>query len=103
MKLRREVGLELTWPDGLSATVSLKSLRAGCPCAGCRELRKQMQKSRLTVLKDSGPSPLIATSAELVGNYALRIEWSDGHNTGLYSFEQLRELSESAAPIPPPG
>lgn len=101
MKLKRELGLELAWPDGLAATISLKALRAGCPCAGCRELRKQIQKSRLTVLKDSGDAPLVATSAELVGNYALRIEWSDGHNTGLYSFEQLRELTESVAGIPP--
>jgi len=37
--------------------------------------------------------PLTATTAELVGNYALRIDWSDQHGTGIYSFDYLRQIS----------
>jgi DUF971 family protein len=40
------------------------------------------------------------TEMSLVGNYALKIRWSDGHDTGLYTWDHLRRLSE-ASQLPP--
>jgi DUF971 family protein len=52
-----------------------------------------MERNPLTVLPASTASgPLTATGAELVGNYAIRILFSDGHDTGLYSWLYLREI-----------
>jgi DUF971 family protein len=62
------------------------------PSAEARELREQIKKNPLTVLPAGKGGPLTALSAELVGNYALRIRFSDGHDTGLYSWEYLRTI-----------
>jgi DUF971 family protein len=51
-------------------------------------------KSLLRVLPGNHSKPLAAVKAELVGNYALRIDWSDEHGTGIYSFEYLREIAQ---------
>jgi hypothetical protein len=54
-----------------------------------------LERNPLTVLptsKTGDTGPLVATSAELVGNYAIRIRFSDGHDTGIYSWAYLREI-----------
>ena len=43
-------------------------------------------------MSPSADQPLMATDAELVGNYAVRIRFSDGHDTGLYSWPYLRQI-----------
>ena len=50
------------------------------------------KKTGLSILPGNYAEPITALSAELVGNYALKIEWSDGHGTGIYSFEYLRDI-----------
>ncbi len=63
------------------------------PSAEARALREALQSNPLTVLPSSGDGlPLAALTAELVGNYAIRIRFSDGHDTGLYSWKYLREI-----------
>lgn len=64
------------------------------PSAEARELRKQLASNPLTVLPAGAVSsgPLTAVDAEFVGNYAIRIRFSDGHDTGLYSWKYLREI-----------
>jgi DUF971 family protein len=71
------------------------------PSADARELREQMAHNPLTVLPSSsapGAGPLTATGAELVGRYAVRIRFSDGHDTGIYSWDYLREIDPAASP-----
>jgi DUF971 family protein len=66
-----------------------------CPCAQCRIVRAgegEKKKSSLHILPGNFSEPLSVVHAELVGNYALRIDWSDQHSSGIYSFEYLREL-----------
>lgn len=65
------------------------------PSADNRDLKERLAKNPLTVLptnlaKQTGP--LTATDAEFVGNYAVKIRFSDGHDTGLYSWKYLREI-----------
>ena len=70
------------------------------PQAEAREQRKELERNPLTVLKSSGSpgaGPLRAISAELVGNYALRIVFSDGHKTGIYSWRYLRAIDPKRA------
>lgn len=56
-----------------------------------RELRREMARNPLTVLP-GGPTEVQAVDAELVGNYAIRIRFNDGHDTGIYSWAYLRSI-----------
>lgn len=92
IKLQRDQQLTIEWSDGATSVYPLEKLRKNCPCASCKDLRKQMSTSRLTILPDQPAGPLRVERAENVGNYAIRLIWSDGHATGIYSFEYLRGL-----------
>ncbi len=92
LQLKRDESLTVTWPDGKVSVFPVRQLRAKCPCAGCRDLREQMKKSRLAVIQKPTEGAITVTSAEKVGNYALKLVFSDGHDDGIYSWEFLRGL-----------
>jgi DUF971 family protein len=92
LDLKRDEGLTVTWADGSSSFFPVDYLRRMSPSAEARALREEIEKNPLTVLPSSGSAPLTAVGAEMVGNYALRIRFSDGHDTGLYSWGYLREI-----------
>ena len=92
LALDRHKQLAITWADGQTSVYPIGLLRAKCPCASCKEVREQ-PKSRLNVLVGNFDSPLHAVGAEMVGNYALRIDWSDNHGSGIYSFTYLRSIT----------
>jgi DUF971 family protein len=80
----------LKWNTGERAEIPYEELRFQCPCAGCvNELTGERMIRREDVL--AGVKPL---QVELVGRYALRIQWSDGHQAGMFSFERLWELGQ---------
>jgi DUF971 family protein len=80
----REV--EFTWPGGVKVAVPSRQLREGCPCAGCvEEFTGRKLLDPATIPADIRPDRI-----EPVGNYAIRIVWSDGHDTGLYTWQTLR-------------
>lgn len=106
--LKKDRGLTVEWADGVTSYYSIPYLRKMSPSAEQRELREEMERNPLTVLPSSmanSAGDIAATNAELVGNYALRIEFSDGHRTGLYSWTYLREIDPALAGerTPPPG
>jgi DUF971 family protein len=83
--------LGIDWNDGTSGRWRLAHLRRNCPCAGCvDEWTRERTLDVATVDED-----LLATAVESVGRYALRVRFADGHDTGIYSFELLRELDQS--------
>lgn len=86
----REAGeLRIEWEDGHRSAFRLVWLRGVCPCASCREDRSQAEADPLRL--STGPPPDAAIdSAELVGNYAVRFTWGDGHGNGIYGFSSLR-------------
>ncbi|MCB9850329.1 MAG: DUF971 domain-containing protein [Phycisphaerales bacterium] len=95
---RAEHRLTVVWKDGHTSVYDLAALRRACPCATCNSERQK--KSATTELfpiltKDPGTGPPQATALNLVGNYALHIRWSDGHDTGIYDFRFLRSLDPS--------
>jgi len=96
LDLKKDRGLTIEWPDGTTSYYSIAYLRRMSPSAEMRELRKEMDRNPLTVLpRVPSSGPLTALDAELVGNYAIRIRFSDGHSTGIYSWDYLYELGET--------
>ena len=88
--------LEITWADGRESAYGYEFLRWRCPCAACAgEMGVPGQLAQVERLR---PEQYRLRSIELVGNYALRPTWADGHDTGLYTFERLRALAEAANP-----
>ncbi len=103
LDLARDRGLTVRWSDGTSSFYPIDYLRRMSPSADARVLREQLARNPLTVLPAAPPGsdgPLTASGAELVGNYAVRIRFSDGHNTGLYSWEYLRQIDPDRPPGP---
>lgn len=111
LDLKKDRGLAIQWADGTASYYSIRYLRRMSPSADMRQLREEMQKNPLTVLPSSSgggsSGEVVAESAELVGNYAIRIRFSDGHDTGIYSWKYLREIDperQKERPAdPPPG
>jgi DUF971 family protein len=95
VSLRREgdANLVIEWSDGQRHVHTWKQLRDACPCAACREEREK-PPDPLRVLKPAELLPLRAVSMPRVGRYAYKIVWSDGHDSGIYTLEHLRELGQ---------
>lgn len=91
--------LTIFWDDGLESGYRLADLRKACPCATCRELRDQMTSAdELTLLTDNAIDPSTeVVHLETVGRYAVQFTWKDGHNTGIYTYEFLRDLEQKEA------
>jgi DUF971 family protein len=86
-------GVEIIWADGHESRYTFPYLRDNCPCAMCNDERgkKSMPGASASVLPMFKPR-VTAKSAQPVGNYAVQIDYSDGHATGIYSFGHLREI-----------
>ena len=91
-RLPAEQLLEVSWPDGLTARLPLVPLRAECMCARCVD---EITGERIVELDGIDPAIQI-DEMKLIGNYAVKLYWSDGHNQGLYTWPHLRRLSEAA-------
>jgi ATP-binding protein involved in chromosome partitioning len=83
---RRDEGIVIEWDEqGHQGLYPARSLRLACPCAACVE-----EMSGRPLLDPAGvPRDIRPVSLQLVGAYGLRINWSDAHSTGIYTFEQL--------------
>jgi len=86
-------GVEVAWADGHASRYSFPYLRDHCPCAMCNDEREKKAQagSSAAVLPMYKPR-VTAKGAKPVGNYAVQIDFSDGHATGIYSFGHLREI-----------
>ena len=81
---------KIVWDDGRESRYGARDLRARCPCAGCCD----EWTGRRLLDPAAVPSELAFKDARLVGNYAIQFVFTDGHSTGLFSFELLRALSD---------
>ena len=90
--------LEIEWNDGKVCQYPLSHLREACPCATCREKRAEPKKPNnplaLNVLSATEARPLTIDGMKPVGNYAYSIEFSDGHDTGIFTFDLLQKLGQ---------
>jgi DUF971 family protein len=87
--------LVIAWSDGHRSRYAWQHLRDHCPCAGCREERLK-PADPFRVLKPSELLPLKASSVSPVGYYGYKIVWSDGHDAGIFTLEDLRALCQCA-------
>ncbi|MCC7423730.1 MAG: DUF971 domain-containing protein [Planctomycetaceae bacterium] len=93
-------GLTIGWNDGVAHRLTWKQLRDGCPCATCRVKSEEgptaeaKPASLFTILTAAEAQPLRVTAMQPVGNYAYAIQFSDGHSSGIYTFDHLRRLGE---------
>jgi len=79
--------LRIVWPDGTERTFPAFDLRAACPCAECVD---ELSGRRTLRPEDVDPE-VCALEVGRVGRYALQVRWSDGHQSGIYSYEKLFE------------
>jgi DUF971 family protein len=101
LDLDRARGLDVTWDDGVKSFYPVAYLRRASPSADARALREEMARNPLTVLPAGrSAGPLAAVDAELVGNYAIRIRFSDGHSTGIFSWSYLRSIDPGDGKAP---
>lgn len=112
--------LLITWSDGQTREYSARDLRAACPCATCREVREENERKAqlgpnagapagtstssggmlnlaLPVITPQEARPLAIEDMRPVGSYAYAIAFSDGHNTGIFTLDFLRELGTEVA------
>jgi len=87
--------LAIRWEDESESFIPLEKLRRGCPCAGCRG-----ETDILGNLYKSPEKSLPAAAFDLkrlvpVGGYAIQLFWADGHNSGIFSFDYLRQMAAS--------
>lgn len=83
--LREDKVVEVGWSDGGSVCFPFRFLRGRCPCAVCVN---EVTGERMVGVEQIGDDVQPA-GASFVGNYALKLKWSDGHDTGLYSWDWL--------------
>ncbi|MBI4322713.1 MAG: DUF971 domain-containing protein [Candidatus Omnitrophica bacterium] len=80
--------IKVKWEDGHESVYPAKYLRLNCPCAGCVD--EVTGKRRLAAA--GVPEDVKPLGIQLVGRYAIHIQWSDSHRTGIYAFDLLRKL-----------
>ena len=83
----------IRWQDGHESVYPARRLRVMCPCAGCVD---EITGKRIIIV-DNIPQDVKPERLKLVGRYAITIEWSDGHHTGIYPFDLLRKFCPCSA------
>lgn len=93
--------LMVEWKDGTVSRYPFLALRDVCPCAQCVD---EITGAKILETKNI-PANIFIRRCEYVGNYAIRITWSDGHDSGIFSFRFLRDIHDlnqgKAAPSTP--
>lgn len=89
-------GVEIAWSDGHASRYDFPYLRDHCPCATCNDERSKKEQQQVkfgqnAVLPMYKPK-VKAKAAKAVGNYAIQIDFSDDHTTGIFSFDHLRTI-----------
>jgi DUF971 family protein len=84
--------LFVAWNNGEKYSIPYVELRFYCPCAGCVD----ENTGQRTIQKTSIHEDVRPTQVQLIGRYAVQITWSDGHDTGMYHYDRIFELSHKA-------
>ncbi len=84
--------LVVEWNDGHRSALDVKMLRLACPCAAC----VNEWTGKRTIRPDHVQDTIRPVRLYSVGRYALGVTWNDGHSTGIYAYDYLRRLEDSA-------
>lgn len=100
VKKTEGTGVEIDWKDGHQSSWTFAWLRNACPCATCHEEREKTGRTvgspkpkEKTLLVMYEP-PVKPADVSPVGKYALKFKWSDGHESGIYSWDYLRRVCQ---------
>ena len=102
VNLTAGTGMEIEWRDGHLSVYTFPFLRDACPCAMCNEEREKTGRRHGEPVKPPpGALPMFKAaakplSAEGVGKYAIKFNWNDNHDLGIYSWGFLREVCPCA-------
>ena len=95
--------MDVTWADGHASHYEFAYLREECPCATCNDAREKKASlgEAAPAFLSSPPLPMFkpkprAQAATQVGSYAIQISFTDGHSTGIYSYDHLRNICPCA-------
>ena len=83
-------GIEIIWPDGESEVYKAYDMRINCPCAVC----VSEETGERVLDPKSIPLNISIGAFQRVGNYAVSVSFSDGHETGIYKFDKLRDIQK---------
>ena len=84
--------LDVSWADGHTSVLPFDGLRKVCPCVVCKGGHARMgTPPNPCTVRDTPATDLQLLSVQAMGSYALQLNWSDGHNTGIYTWETLRQ------------
>ena len=91
--ISKSKGVKIDWKDGHHSDYGLTHLRDKCPCATCTGAHGTPPRQP----EGNTPFPMFKPALKMlgvepVGNYAIRINWSDGHNSGIYTWDHLRKI-----------
>lgn len=95
-------GIDIAWADGHASHFDFAYLREECPCAMCDDERRKKQpfspaqQAPATSVLPMYKPRVTARSAKAMGNYAVQIDFNDGHSTGIYSYDFLRSICPCA-------
>lgn len=92
--VKRSEFVRVTFVDGLVVEFALAPLRLACPCADCNARRRDDRP--VSTPAETDPDGVAIATASMAGAWGLNLHWADGHTTGIYSFEKLREWADAA-------
>ena len=98
--ISKSKGIKIDWKDRHHSEYGLTYLRDKCPCAQCTGAHGTPPRQPESKAAAPGnPFPMFKPALKIldvepVGNYAIRIKWSDGHSSGIYSYDHLRQICE---------
>ncbi len=84
--------LEISWSDNQKSIYPLRGLRLNCPCVICRGGHANMGDFDPSAFFEEDPEHIHIRNINTIGNHAIQIVWSDGHDSGMYRWETLRFL-----------
>jgi DUF971 family protein len=90
-------GVDIVWSDGHASHYDFPYLRDECPCATCNDERIRKSAGGGAAPAPAAALPMYkpkarAQAATTVGNYAIQITFTDGHATGIFSYDHLRSI-----------
>lgn len=101
--ISKSKGIKIDWKDGHHSDYELGYLRDECPCATCTGAHGTApQKTNYAAPQKPDPFKMYTPTLKMlnvepVGGYAIRVDWSDGHGSGIYSFDYLRSICSCEA------
>jgi DUF971 family protein len=101
LAISKSKGIKIDWKDGHRSEYPLQYLRDKCPCAGCTGSHGTEPRPPGGETAPANPFQMYKPAlkmlgVEAVGNYAIRIDWNDGHKAGIYSYEHFRRICPCA-------